>query len=278
MINRQKIIRVTGLVIASLYLMFTQPAAAAPADNLPRLTTDSEGHMVCHLCGPEKKDSYFLADYPQGYKVKTASYSKIQDTSRYAILMSDSAPGAAANQTPDFFYIDKLAATPAISSIQFDNDRSNLSSARSVSVTEKNGVTLLSVIWKNGERNTFSLDNKAPAYTAQILRSQDDRLYCRNCGGKGKDTLIKGADEAGLYTQLIDSPFLALLKQDGGTACPAGNWYVVSKNRAPPEIREITGVGCDEIADLKPSIKAGVTTLNIRYINGKAKTLALENH
>lgn len=64
MINRQKIIRVTGLVIASLYLMFTQPAAAAPADNLPRLTTDSEGHMVCHLCGPEKKDSYFLADYP----------------------------------------------------------------------------------------------------------------------------------------------------------------------------------------------------------------------
>lgn len=137
MINRQKIIRVTGLMIASLYLMFTQPATAAPADNLPRLTTDSEGHMVCHLCGPEKKDSYFLADYPQGYKIKTASYSKIQDTSRYAILMSDSSPGAAANQTPDFFYIDKLAATPAISSIQFDNDRSNLSSARSVSVTEK---------------------------------------------------------------------------------------------------------------------------------------------
>ncbi|MDT1832446.1 hypothetical protein FPK72_23600, partial [Acinetobacter baumannii] len=95
----------------------------------------------------------------------TASYSKIQDTSRYAILMSDSSPGAAANQTPDFFYIDKLAATPAISSIQFDNDRSNLSSARSVSVTEKNGFTLLSVIWKNGERNTFSLDNEAPAYT-----------------------------------------------------------------------------------------------------------------
>ena len=30
-------------------------------------------------------------------------------------------------------------------------------------------------------------------------------------------------------------------------------------------------MGCDEIADLKPSIKAGVTTLNIRYVSGKAK-------
>ncbi|HAF2131178.1 TPA: hypothetical protein G9F27_005533 [Salmonella enterica] len=277
MINKQKTIRFTGLVMASLYLMFTQLAAAAPVDNLPRLTTDSEGHMVCHLCGPEKKDSYFLADYPRGYKVKTASYSKIQDMSRYAILMSDSAPGAAANQTPDFFYIDKAAATPAINSILFDEDLSNLAKARNVYVTEKAGTTLLRVRWDNGERNSFSLDNQAPAYTAQILRSQDNNLFCRNCGGKGQDTLIKGADEADFYTQLIDSPFYALLKQDGGTACPAGTWYAVSKTSDAPEARGIDGIGCDEITDFTPSVEAGSTRLNIRYFNGNRKTLTLQN-
>ncbi|ENU2131602.1 hypothetical protein ACE60T_001801 [Salmonella enterica] len=277
MINRQKIIRYTGPVLAYVCLMFVQPAAATSPENLPRLTTDSEGHMVCHLCGPEKKDSYFLAEYPQGYKEKTGSYSKIWDMERYAILMFDGALKWEANQTPTFFYIDKLSSSPKINIIEFDSDMSNLSAARNVYVTNKGGTTLLRVRWSNGERNSFSLDNHAPAYQARFYKDKADKLYCQFCGGREQSVYVINADDSSLYNQVIDTTYFLLMHQDMGTSCPAGGWYAISKTSEKPEAKEIDGIGCDEITDFTPSAENGVTHLNIRYFNGNRKTLTLQN-
>jgi len=277
MINKQKIINYTALAFTFLFLMPLQIARAAPIENGPQLITDSEGHMVCHLCGPDKKDSYILAEYPQGYKQKTDSYSKIWDMSRYVILMNDSIPTNAANQTPDFYYIDKFAATPAINHIQFDHDRSALSTTKKIDVTDKAGTTLLQVRWQNGSQNKFSLDNHVPAYQARFFKDKEDKLYCQYCGGKDQSIYIKNSDESSLYDQVVDTPYFLFLHQDGGMACLAGNWYAVSKTSETPEAKNIDNIGCDEITDFIPSAQAGITHLDIHYFNGKKKKITLDS-
>ncbi|AJJ05487.1 hypothetical protein [Yersinia pseudotuberculosis] len=278
MVNRQRIINYTGLALNVVFLMSLQAASAAPVENGPQLITDGEGHMVCHFCGPEKMDSYLLADYPQGYKIKTDSYSKIWDMNRYAILMDDSIPANAANQTPRFYYIDKFAKTPVMSTIQFDDDSSDLTTAKKIDVTEKAGTTSLQVRWQNGEKNNFSLDNQSPAYHAKFFKDEEDKLYCRNCGGKEQSIYIKNSDESSLYDQVIDTTYFLLLHQNAGMSCLAGNWYAVSKTSEVPEAKLIDNIGCDEITDFTPSAKAGVTHLDIHYLNGKKKTITLDSH
>jgi len=142
---------------AALCLSLALSAAAAPAGRGAQLITDEQGYMVCHLCGPDNTDRYLTADYPKGAKEKAANYTRAGETSRYAILMSSDAPETAANQTPDFWYIDKQADSPSLTSIVFDDDNSNLSRADNITVDDEAGVTRLSVIWANGKHNEFAL-------------------------------------------------------------------------------------------------------------------------
>ncbi|AJJ69003.1 Uncharacterised protein [Yersinia intermedia] len=278
MVNRQRIINYSGLALNVFFFISLQAASATPAENGPQLITDGEGHMVCHLCGPEKKDSYLFADYPQDYKIKTDSYSKIWDMSRYAILMDNSIPTNAANQTPQFYYIDKFTTIPVMSNIQFDDDSSDLTTAKKIDVTDKAGTTLLQVRWQNGEKNSFSLDNQSPAYHAKFFKDEEDKLYCQNCGGKEQSIYIKNSDESSLYDQVIETTYFLLLHQNTGMSCQAGNWYAVSKTSEVPEAKLIDDIGCDEITDFIPSAKAGITHLDIHYLNGKKKTITLDSH
>lgn len=147
--------RRTGFAALCLSLAFS--AVATPIDMGAQLITDEQGYMVCHLCGPDKTDHYLMADYPKGAKEKAVNYTRVGETSRYTILMSSDAPETAANQTPDFWYIDKQAASPSLTSIVFDNDNSNLSRAENITVDYEAGVTRLSVTWANGKQNEFAL-------------------------------------------------------------------------------------------------------------------------
>ncbi len=147
------IIRRAGF--AALCLAFS--TAATSADMGTQLITDEQGYMVCHLCGPDKSDRYLMADYPKGAKEKAVNYTSVGETSRYAILMSSDAPETAANQTPDFWYIDKQADSSSLTSIVFDEDHSNLSRAVNITVDDEAGTTRLTITWANGKRNEFVL-------------------------------------------------------------------------------------------------------------------------
>lgn len=140
---------------AALCLAFS--AAATSADMSAQLITDEQGYMVCHLCGPDKSDHHLMADYPKGAKEKAVNYTRVGETSRYTILMSSDAPEEAANQTPDFWYIDKQADSSYLTSIVFDEDHSNLSRAVNITVDDEAGTTRLIVTWANGKRNGFAL-------------------------------------------------------------------------------------------------------------------------
>ena len=122
-----------------------------------QLISDKQGYMVCYLYGPDKSDHHLMANYPKGAKEKAVNYTSVGETSRYAILMSSDAPETAANQTPDFWYIDKQADSPSLISIVFDYDHSNLSRAENITVDDEAGTTRLIVAWANGKRNEFAL-------------------------------------------------------------------------------------------------------------------------
>lgn len=265
------------MLLASLLFLPGMSIQAKPAENEPQIITDSDGSMVCHLCGPERKDSFFISDYPQGYKNKTEQYSKLWDMTRYTILLNDAIPTYAANRTPSFYYIDKYAASPTVHFIEFDDDRADLSAAARVSVTESKDDTLLNVTWKNGEKNSFKLNNHAPAYQAQILKNAQGQLLCRNCGGTGKDTLIQGADEASLYIRLMDTPYYAFLEQSAGMACPAGSWYAVNKTNPMPNVKPVSFGECSEIVKINSTQNADKTTLTITHYNGKKETLTFSH-
>ncbi|MBN3053193.1 hypothetical protein H4F45_17245 [Pectobacterium brasiliense] len=267
----------SGMLLASLMVLPILSVQAKPADNEPQIITDREGHMVCHLCGPDRKDSFFISDYPQGYKNKTDQYSKLWDMTRYTILLNDAIPAYTANRTPNFYYIDKYAASPTVHFIEFDDDRSDLSAVAKVSVTENKDRLLLKVTWKNGEKNSFQLSNHALAYQAQILKNGQDQLICRNCGDTGKDSLIQGADEASLYIQLMDTPYYAFLAQSAGIACPAGSWYAVNKTKSTPEIKVVGTKDCSEIVKMNSTHDADKTTLNFTHNNRKKTTLTFSH-
>ena len=150
--------KIVSLLILACLAM-SADVSAAPAGNESRLITDEAGYLVCHRCGPDHKDSYLIAEYPAGSREKSVNYHLVRDMSRYTFLMSSDAPATAANQTPDFWYIDKQSSPPALNSIVFDDDNSALSSAEHITVTEAGGQTRLNVIWANGKRNIFILDN-----------------------------------------------------------------------------------------------------------------------
>jgi hypothetical protein len=156
-------IKQTTQKIVSLLIMVSLAmsvgVSAAPAGNESRLITDEAGYLVCQRCGPDHKDIYLMAEYPAGSREKSVNYHLVRDMSRYTFLMSSDAPATAANQTPDFWYIDKQSSTPALNSIVFDDDNLALSSAEHITVTEAGGKTRLNVIWANGKRNIFILDN-----------------------------------------------------------------------------------------------------------------------
>lgn len=273
----QPVLPCSGMLLASLMVLPILSVQAKPADNEPQIITDSEGHMVCHLCGPDRKDSFFISDYPQGYKNKTDQYSKLWDMTRYTILLNDAIPAYTANRTPDFYYIDKYAALPTVHFIEFDDDRSDLSAVAKVSVTENKNNMLLTVTWKNGEKNRFQMNNQVLAYQAQVLRNTQDQLFCRNCGDSGKDVLVQGADTASLYTRLTDTPYYAFLVQSAGMACPAGSWYAVDKTNPAPEIKAIDLKDCSEIVKVDSTHDANNTTLNLTHYNGKKDTLTFSH-
>lgn len=136
--------KIVSLLILACLAM-SADVSAAPAGNESRLITDEAGYLVCHRCGPDHKDSYLMAEYPAGSREKSVNYHLVRDMSRYTFLMSSDAPATAANQTPDFWYIDKQLSTPALNSIVFDGDNSALSSAEHITVTEAGGQTRLNV-------------------------------------------------------------------------------------------------------------------------------------
>ncbi len=265
------------MLLASLLFLPVMSIQAKPAENEPQIITDSDGSMVCHLCGPEKKDSFFISDYPQGYKNKTEQYSKLWDMKRYTILLNDAIPTHTANQTPSFYYIDKYAASPQIHFIEFDDERADLTAAAKISVTESKDDTLLNVTWKNGEKNSFKLSNSALAYQAQIMKNEQGQLLCRNCGDTGKDSLIQGADEASLYARLMDTQYYAFLAQSAGMACPAGNWYAVNKTNPIPKVEQISLGDCSEIVKMNSTHDANKTTLSVTHYNGKKETLTFSH-
>lgn len=47
---------------AALSLSLAFFTVATPADVGAHLITDEQGYLVCHLCGPDKADSYLMAD------------------------------------------------------------------------------------------------------------------------------------------------------------------------------------------------------------------------
>lgn len=136
-------IKQTTQKIVSLLIMVSLAmsvgVSAAPARNESRLITDEAGYLVCQRCGPDHKDIYLMAEYPAGSREKSVNYHLVRDMSRYTFLMSSDAP--------------------ALNSIVFDDDNSALSSAEHITVTEAGGKTRLNVIWANGKRNIFILDN-----------------------------------------------------------------------------------------------------------------------
>lgn len=117
-----------------------------------------------------------------------------------------------------------------------------------------------------------SLVSSQPVMTT----SGNNQLQCYNCGGSGKNVVVKGAGDVRQYQFLIDTPYYTFLASKNDAACPYTSWSVINKRQSAPRAGRFD-VGCYPVKDFRAVYDRQTTRFIVEFLSGVTEIIEFYN-